>query len=826
MQKATACVVAMLCGGSAVFAGELDANLEKIISQSGPKERVSALVYTTLQAEVDVLEDQLLADRTLRRDRHTVIVTALQDASSFAQAPILQWLNARPNGDVANVQAFWITSVISLDATPSTIRSLAARNDIALVAPNYEIELIAPTSMTDDSTGSNRGVGVIEQGVIAVRAPEVWAMGYDGSGVIVSNIDTGVDGSHPALASRWRGLNPLYSGHPEWAFYDPYLGNHSFPYDGGSHGTHTIGSVVGGMPGDQIGVAPGAEWIAAAPIDRNGIAQTVADAILSFQWIADPDGNPLTSFDVPHTCSNSWGLVTSHGYPECDQTFWAFIDNAEAAGVIVLFSAGNEGSSGLRRPGDRAYDDYRSMAVAAVDPYNGNAIASFSSRGPTNCTISGASAIKPEIAAPGVSTRSCVPSGGYSVYNGTSMASPHVNGVLALMMDANPDLTGQQAKQIIYDTAIDLGSPGKDNDYGYGMVDAVACVEAALETVSLTISYPVGLPDMIDPNGGTEIVVAFGGSVAPETGTALLNWVTGTSNGAEPMALSGSSYVGMFPAFECGISVSYWISVASVEGDFITSPYNAPSESWNASAWTGLEVGFDDDFNSNQGWTVVAGAGTGNWERVAPSGSGGARCDNGSDADGSGMCFVSGNGVDEDIDGGSTILTSPMMDASDGGTLHYHRWYSNGASCGGGNPNNDIFVVEVSDNDGGTWMELEVVGPAGGEADGGWFAKSWQLEDIAGIVLNPEFRIRFTASDLSDASVVEAAVDAVSITRLYCEETTIPGDVDGDGDVDTDDLLALISQYGSCPTGCSADFDSDGDVDTDDILTLLANYGA
>ena len=824
MRVMTGCVVALLCGGSTVVAGELDANLEKIIGQSGPKERVSALVYTAIQAEVDMLEDQLLADRTLRRDRHAVIVTALQDASNFAQAPILQWLDARPNGDVANVQAFWITSVIALDATPATLLALAARNDIALVAPDYEIELITPTSMEDDTTGTTRGA--IEQGVIAVGAPDVWAMGYDGTGVIVSNIDTGVDGSHPALANRWRGLNPLYSGHPEWAFYDPYLGNHDFPYDGGSHGTHTMGSITGGLPGDQIGVAPGAEWVACAPIDRSGIAQTVADAILSFQWIADPDGNSLTSFDVPHTCSNSWGLVTGHGYPECDQTFWAFIDNAEAAGVIVLFSAGNEGSSGLRRPGDRAYDDYRSMAVAAVDPYNGNSIASFSSRGPTNCTISGASAIKPEIAAPGVSTRSCVPGGGYSVYDGTSMASPHVNGVLALMMQANPDLTGQQAKQIIYDTAIDEGSPGKDNDYGYGMIDAVAAVESALETVSLTISYPFGLPDMIDPNGGTEVVVAFGGNVAPEPGTALLNWSVGPFNGTEPIAPVGNSHIGVFPAFECGAQVSYWISVNSEEGDFITSPYNAPSDSWHAEAWTGLEVSFDDDFNSNQGWSVVAGAGTGNWERVTPVGSGGARCDNGSDADGSGMCFVSGNGVDEDIDGGTTILTSPMMDASTGGELHYSRWYSNGASCGGGNPNADIFVVEISDDDGGTWMELEVVGPGGIEADGGWYDKTWQLEDIAGIDLNAEFRIRFTASDLDVGSVVEAAVDAVSISRLYCDDTTMPGDADGDGDVDTDDLLLLISQYGACPAGCSADFDGDGDVDTDDVLTLLSNYGA
>jgi hypothetical protein len=188
------------------------------------------------------------------------------------------------------------------------------------------------------------------------------------------------------------------------------------------------------------------------------------------------------------------------------------------------------------------------------------------------------------------------------------------------------------------------------------------------------------------------------------------------------------------------------------------------------------------------------------------------------------MCYVSGNGTDEDIDDGTTMLTSPAMDASGGGTLRYARWYSNGTSCGGADPMNDVFVVDISDDDGGSWTELEVVGPGGGEVNGGWFVKEWAVEDLP-VSMTDTFRIRFTASDLNDPSVVEAGVDAVSITRMYCEDTTMPGDADGDGDVDTDDILALISQWGSCPAGCAADFDGDGDVDTDDMLTLLANFG-
>ncbi|MDP7030394.1 MAG: S8 family serine peptidase [Phycisphaerales bacterium] len=795
---------------SVAAAGDLEPSLAAEMAEVGPGGHVDALVYLTHQADAQAMSRQMVEDRVPRRDRNSVIVTALQDAAAFGQADLLQWLEAQPETAVSDVVPFWITSVVAVRATPAVLTTLADREDVSLVAPDYQIELIEPTRVLPDE-GDASSSRAPEQGLVAIGAPDVWAMGYTGQGIVVSNMDTGVHGSHEALASRWRGLNSLYDGHPEWAFYDPYTGNHDFPFDSGSHGTHTMGTVCGGAPGDEIGVAPGAEWIAAAPIDRASISQTVSDAILSFQWFANPDGNPLTSFDVPHTNSNSWGLVTAHGYPECDQTFWSFIDNCEAAGVIVLFSAGNEGSSGLRRPGDRALDDFRNMAVAATDPYNGNSIASFSSRGPTFCTSDGSSAIKPDIAAPGVSTRSSVP-GGYSSYDGTSMASPHVNGVMALMLSANPDLSGEQVKQIIYDTATDMGSSGKDNNFGYGLIDAVACVEAALETVSLTVDYPDGRPTWVDPNGGTQIEIALGGNVAPLAGSGVLHWSAGGMSGEEEMADIPGGMVGTFPAFDCGAAVNWYIAVESVEGDLVVSPYNAPADAWYAEAWSGIDIAFDDDFNTDQGWSVYAGAGTGNWERVTPSGSGGARCDAATDADGSGMCFVSGNGVDEDVDDGSTTLTSPDMDASNGGTLSYARWYSNGNSCGGADPMNDVFVVDVSDDGGASWVNLETVGPTGGEVDGGWFTKEWDVEAIPGVTPSDVFRIRFTVSDLNDGSIVEAAVDAVGISTKYCDELPCPGDFTGDGMVDVDDVLEAIAGFGT-------------DYTVDDILLVLATFG-
>jgi len=228
-----------------------------------------------------------------------------------------------------------------------------------------------------------------------------------------------------------------------------------------------------------VGVAPSAEWIASGDLDRISIQRTVDDAITSFQWIADPDGNPNTVFDVPHVMSNSWGILSSFGpWPRCNNLFWQYIDAAEAVDVIVVFAAGNEGNSEMRRPGDRATTEYQTFAVAACDGNNQNCpIAGFSSRGPTNCTPNGQPAIKPEIAAPGVNVRSSVPGGGYEGgWSGTSMATPHIAGVAALMREANPDASVEEIKQIIMDTATDKGLPGNDNEYGYGLINAYEAV--------------------------------------------------------------------------------------------------------------------------------------------------------------------------------------------------------------------------------------------------------------------------------------------------------------------------------------------------------------
>ena len=459
----------------------IDFNLENVLIDAAPQEVTAALVFLTQQADVDALSRDLDRARATRAQRHLAVVQALQATATNTQGALLAELETlSAAGEVLDYCPFWIANCVRVEATAKAIRAIAARPDVEYVYLDYGITLTEPVA--EGPADGARGARAPEAGVDAVRAPEVWDLGFTGEGILVATLDTGVAGNHPALAERWRGVaDPAYEGHPEWALFDPVSG-WTFPQDSASHGTHTMGTVCGGAPGDEVGVAPGAQWIHAAVIDRVSIEQTVSDAILAFEWLIDPDGTPFTVWDVPHVCSNSWGLTTGHGYPPCDELFWSYLDACEAAGIVILFSAGNEGSSGLRRPGDRATDDYRTCAVGAVNEHDSDwPVASFSSRGPTYCTTDGSAAIKPDVAAPGVNTRSSVPGGGYSQMSGTSMASPHVNGVVALVRQACPDLTVQEVKQVLYDTAYDLGTPGKDNNYGYGMVDAYEAVLLALD---------------------------------------------------------------------------------------------------------------------------------------------------------------------------------------------------------------------------------------------------------------------------------------------------------------------------------------------------------
>ncbi|MCP4583886.1 MAG: S8 family serine peptidase [candidate division Zixibacteria bacterium] len=473
------CMLLVLVLSPAIWSGQITPYLADYLQGMTTDNEVEVVVMFENQADIETLNRQLKIERATLAERNKRVVEALQQVAGETQPAMSAYLdNLQAQNMINDYRLLWISNMAIVKSSPAGVYEMATQSSIADIYYSYPIEGDKPLDVNSEpSLIANH-----EQGLDRINAPLAWSAGFTGEGRVVANMDTGVDGYHPALAERFRG-DVNEDGLVDESWYDPYAG-WTYPQDSGSHGTHTLGTICGRTESgsDTIGVAIDAQWIAAAPIDRGGgISGTIADAILSFQWFADPDGDPSNQ-DNPDVVGNSWGIPDGAGYPDCDESFWVVIDNLEAAGTVVVFSAGNEGSSGLRSPADRATTRYNCFSVGAVDGANDNLPpAYFTALGPTECA-SGDLAIKPEITAPGVNVRSSVPGGGYSTMSGTSMSSPHVSGAVALVRQANPNLDVDAIKDILMSTAIDLpfsNPDGEDNTYGHGIMDVYqACLWA------------------------------------------------------------------------------------------------------------------------------------------------------------------------------------------------------------------------------------------------------------------------------------------------------------------------------------------------------------
>ncbi|MHC5015610.1 MAG: trypsin-like peptidase domain-containing protein [Planctomycetota bacterium] len=340
--------------------------------------------------------------------------------------------------------------------------------------------------------------------------------------------------------------------------------------------------------------------------------------------------------------------------------------------------------------------------------------------------------------------------------------------------------------------------------------------------------FPDGLPPVIDPAGQVVRVEVFGqngGTPQPDTG--MLHYNLGEGYVAIPMqVVSPDVYDAVFPATDCGASIEYFFSAEATTGEVVTEPLFAPQFHHHGLAATTTTVGFDDDFEGDLGWTVENSVDLtdGAWERGVPVN--GHRGDPPTDADGSGQCFLTANqNGNSDVDVGSTTLVSPIMDASGAiPVISYWRWFSNSH---GPNPFADAFVVEVTDDDGQSWVGLETVGPDGPEVNGGWLYAEFHVGDF--VDLTDQFRIRFTASDPDPHAIVEAGVDGVKLTYIGCVNDP-PSDLNGDGIVDIADFLILLAEWGPCadpcPPLCLGDTDGDCTVGIVDFLLMLADWSS
>jgi len=493
IMKRLLCVAAALiviaAGNSDLYAGTIETGFEEYLKTLDPGKVVRAIVKLRDQVDTAQIIRDLEKENALLTERHLRVITALREVAERSQPSLLQFLaTEKALGRVTSYRAFWIANLVVVESKVLFLPQLAARPEVEIIYEDAPIELIAPVAET---AGAEPPRGV-EAGITASRAPELWSMGITGAGTLVSHLDTGVDGDHPALAARWHGLDPGVD--PSAAWYDPVT-HTSYPFDSGSHGTHTMGTICGRDGDTVVGMAWEAKWISAGVIDRVSISQPLSDAIAAFEWTADPDGDPGTMSDVPDVSSNSWGLSPFyHGVSKCeDPGLWSVIDNVEAAGCVVVFAAGNEGSGGesLRVPADRDTTPVNCFSVGALNQ-DATTIASFSSRGPSGCPTA---SLKPEVSAVGNDVNSCYPGGGYGTMSGTSMACPHVAGAVALLRQVNPNATPEDVKYALLYSAVDLGTAGEDNTFGMGLIDVVAAAElvglGSLATLEGTVTDAV-----------------------------------------------------------------------------------------------------------------------------------------------------------------------------------------------------------------------------------------------------------------------------------------------------------------------------------------------
>ncbi|THV31998.1 S8 family serine peptidase [Glycomyces paridis] len=509
-------------------------------------------------------------DADAKTDKGTAAVEAAQAFATSSQAEATAVLEEAG----AAYESYWASSSIRVTADADLLAELAALDSVAGIDAPGEYAAVEPVEEAI-------GVQAAEWGLTGIGADDVWDMGIDGNGVVIASIDSGVDYTHPALVDQYRGNNHDGTFTHDYNFFDVQGTCGGVPCDTDGHGTHTMGTMVGDDgQGNQIGVAPGAQWISV-----NGCCPSREGLIAAGQWIAAPTdlaGNNADPSKAPDIVNNSWGASSTiyDPYYEAVVALW------HAAGIIPVFSAGNSGSYGCESTNSPStYSD-----VIAVGAYDSTGLISpQSSKGPG---VDGQN--KPDIAAPGLGIRSAVPGGGYGYRSGTSMAAPHVSGTIALMISAAPSLAGdyQAVYDILAGSAVDVddtscgGTAEVNNVYGHGRLDAFAAF-----TASPVVDFGAAEGTVTDSLGAPleDVKVAFTGDV---TRTAVT-------------AADGTYAIPALPADDYVVTIEkFWYATQTYA---VTVPVGVTTtvDSTLATRPTGTITGTVTD-GSGQGWPLAA----------------------------------------------------------------------------------------------------------------------------------------------------------------------------------------------------------------------------
>ncbi len=461
-----------------------EAKVDPRLLTGSQQEAIEFLVILRDQADLSAA-----AALDSRQAKGAFVFQSLSRLAERTQQPLRAMLDSLG----VRYKPFWVVNMLWVQGDQGVLQQIALKGEVARIVANPPIPLDRLPSSKQANTP--QAVEGIEWNISLIHAPEVWDLGYTGEGIVIGGQDTGYDWDHPALKNQYRGWDGLTADH-NYNWHDTVTSGGGScgpsspePCDDLNHGTHTMGIMVGDDGGaNQIGVAPGAKWIGCRNMNL-GVG-TPASYIECYQWFIAPtdlnDENPDPS-KAPHVINNSWGCPESEGCIEPSVLITA-VRNVRAAGIVTVHSAGNSGPQcGSVNTPAAIYAE--SFTVGASD--SGDVIASFSSRGPV--TVDGSNRLKPNVSAPGVGVRSSIPGGGYTSYNGTSMAAPHVTGLVALLLSAHPEWSGdvEAIEGLIQRSAVplyttdgcggDTLSSRPNHTYGWGRVDALRALQSAYQ---------------------------------------------------------------------------------------------------------------------------------------------------------------------------------------------------------------------------------------------------------------------------------------------------------------------------------------------------------
>jgi serine protease AprX len=449
--------------------------------------------FVVLTDQADLSQAATLQSKA---EKGRYVYNALLNKSQTTQGPVVQWLREHR----LEYRSFYIVNAVLIKGTREVAEALAARPDVARIEGNPHIQnhFPQPASVNEAPPALQRPA-TIEPGISYTHAPDVWALGFTGQDIVVASADTGVRWTHDALKPHYRGWDGQNADHDyNWhdAIHDgptnPCGFDSPFPCDDFFHGSHTTGTAIGddGM-GNQIGMAPGAQWIGCR--NMNVGTGTPARYIECMEWFLAPTtigGGDPDPTKAPDITINSWECPSSEG---CSwDTLQAAVEAQAAAGIMMVSAAQNSGpncSTVQNPPG--IYE--ATYSVGALNTGT-DTIASFSSRGPV--IVDGSNRIKPDITAPGTNTRSASNSAdnAYTFASGTSMATPHIAGAMALLWSAIPSLRHQltPSRDAVNNSAVHIastqcGDAGPPNNvFGWGRVDILAAVGGGTPTPTPT----------------------------------------------------------------------------------------------------------------------------------------------------------------------------------------------------------------------------------------------------------------------------------------------------------------------------------------------------